>query len=233
MRFKNAVNKIIQVILIISVGVLTYIGATEIININKRLLINDNKQNIQTIDMDNIENIKHANVHIFNFSRGGNGSGTHIKINGKSYILTVNHLIHKPKNKIVAILDNNDECPLELIKIDKENDLALFRIFDVPDLPYLEISTEEPTEGSLVTVIGYPKGYIDIVTNGNICQVDKKGYMFTNLIYYGSSGGALLYKGKIVGVVTNIRTFRKPPIYVNYGYATKLIYIQEFLKGIK
>jgi len=181
----------------------------------------------------NIESIKKANLLILNMTRGCTGSGTHIRIKNQDYILSVAHLIDDENDILWAIGDNKEKYNLSIVKYNEATDLALFKINKAcPELPYLEISEEFPIEGSEVLIIGNPAGETDIVTEGIIAKVDSLHYTVTNLVYYGNSGGALLYKGKIIGVVSQLDCKIKPPVYVNYGKCVNLTIIKEFLKEI-
>ncbi len=198
----------------------------------------DNKLQIQEIrnkfknmlskDIENIEQIKQANVDVWNMTREFSGSGTHIKINDKSYILTCAHLIKKIDD--VFTIDGNI---VTLVKYNKKEDLALFEFMiykNKKDLAYLEISDIFPKIGSQVLVIGNPAGLIDVITNGIIARIEKNYMVLTNTIYLGSSGGAVIYRGKLIGVITNI--YYLPPS-TSYSIARGLNRIKEFLKGIK
>jgi len=195
---------------------------------------NENMKKLKPIDLPNIENIKEANLVIYNSTVGTGGSGTHIKIKGNSYILSVAHMVDNKDDKLFGITNDGIFYPLILEKIDKKADLSLFKIVGIEDLPYLKIADESPKEGSEIVIIGNPDSLEDIVTEGIIAKVTKKGYVFTNTVFFGNSGGAILYKGKIAGVVSQLRTyFNFPIVYVNYGYGSNLRTIQNFLRYIK
>ena len=184
--------------------------------------------------IDDIENIKKANFSITNLINGYYGSGTHIKINNKNYVLTCAHLLKKETDEMITIVDDGKIYWLKLVKIDKRNDLALYSIAK-NNLPYLKISKETPKEGSEVIIIGNPAGYNNVVTNGIIFKKTKINYTVTNLTYYGGSGGALLHKGKIVGVVSMIETFYnvKRHQYLNITKCINIETIRGFLEGIE
>jgi len=184
---------------------------------------------LSSIDLPNIENIKIANFVILNATLGRKSSGTHIKIKDKYYVLTASHLIKKETDILVAIDNNDTQYRLRLVKRNKEVDLALFEILGSSLLATLEISPIAPKAGSLLTVIGNPSGLVDIVTNGIISKVEATDYMITNKIFYGNSGGAVLYRGKIVGVIKSIRCIFGIPT-VSYGISAKLEQLQEFLR---
>ena len=201
---------------------------------NKIIVIEKQNQNYQTINIINIKEIKEANLIIYNSTLGVIGSGSHIKIKGESYVLTVAHLLNKKDDILYGIANDNILYPLQFEKMDKTKDLALFKINGIKDLYYLEISDEFPDKGSEITIIGKPADLEDAITNGIIMDITKYNYIFTNLIYYGSSGGAVLYKGKIVGVVSAIKTYWTFPFtLMNCGYSCNLKAIQEFLAYIK
>ncbi len=202
----------------------------------KIILIKTSKdmKKLKRIDLPNIKNIKEANLIIRNITAGVSGSGTHIKIKGNSYILSVAHMIDKKTDKMYGIINDGTKYPLILEKIDKKNDLSLFKIKGINDLPYLELSKESPKAGSEIVIVGNPDSLEDIVTEGIIAKITKKGYIFTNLVFFGNSGGAILYKGKIIGVVSHLKTYLSfPVVYVNYGYGCNLKAIKHFLRYIK
>jgi len=209
-----------------------------------RQIINDvNKlQEIQKLDSIpkatrklNIDYIKQANVIFDGYitkDKGHIGSATHIKINNKSYILTTAHLLENII-KAIIITDNWEKYELEILKIDNKIDLALLK-FKYPfiDFPYLEISEERPQEGDEVLVIGNPADYRDIITDGIIAKCLKKSYFLTNPVFDGSSGGAILYKRKVVGVITQLYTIghKEELRSISYGIGINFKTLKEFLK---
>lgn len=184
---------------------------------------------LQPIDLTLSAHLQEAIVLIGNITQGCGGSGTHIKLNDKSYILTCAHLVDTTDDMLIAFLDNGDMCPLQLVKINYEKDLALFKIYN-ENFASVEIGTEVPQPGSKVTVIGNPDSMVDVITEGVVSTILSDGYIFTNIIYFGNSGGAMIYKNKIVGVVTQIRVYNEAfGVMVNYGFAVKLEDIKEFI----
>jgi len=192
------------------------------------------------IDLADVKRIKEANVLIQNLTKQCQGSGTHIKINGEDYVLTCAHLIDEKveDNNMVIVSDRGTWASATIVKYNQEKDLALLKCPQLKHTAYLEISTEEPREGSEVLVSGNPSGLKDMITDGIVAKVDRKSqhYLITNKIYFGNSGGALLYKGKIVGVMSRIWAFTHNTsmgiITQNYGLAVSLKEIQNFLKEV-
>lgn len=188
-------------------------------------------------DLNKVKAIKEANVLIKNLTKSVLGSGTHIKIDGENYVLTCAHLIigSIEENVLTIVSDTGTWSKAEIVKYNKEKDLALLKVPQLKHTAYLEISDIAPKEGSEVIVIGNPSGLVDMITDGIVTKVDKKGYyLITNKIWFGNSGGSLLYKGKLIGVISQILGFSSvSPFGVaaqNYGKAVGLETIQTFLK---
>ena len=192
--------------------------------------LNRNLSKYQRINIPNIENIKKANISIYNSTTGFGASGTHIKVGNESYILTCYHILDKIDDNILIMLDNKRIYVASLIKFDKQKDLALFEIKTIPeDYPYLEISKEEPRQGSKIYVIGNPADMNDTITEGIIVKIKRKKYIFTNKVFYGNSGGAVLYKGKIIGVMNRLQIYFHLMVVENYGGSCNLTVLREFL----
>lgn len=204
---------------------------------NQQTEIENKLEETKKIDLDNAEDIKQANLVIYNTAYGTQGSGSHIKIGDDYYVLTCMHMLRTKNDFIWSVDDSNTWRPLELVKVDRKNDLALFRIYMTEDLPYLEISEIFPKAGSEIVIIGNPSNYEDILTDGIISKITKNEYIFTNIVYFGNSGGSILYKGKIIGVVTQMEmTYnlkKDEKLFILMGAGPKLEIIQEFLKDIK
>lgn len=198
-------------------------------------------KNKKDIDLAEYTRVKEASVKIMNFTRGCSGSGTHIEYKGKKYILTVAHLSNYDPNdekseseSLYVRLDDGSLYPMKLEKVDKSKDLALYTVNFGREIATLELGTELPKEGSEVYVVGCPDGMIDVVTDGVIADISKMHYTITNKIYFGNSGGALLYRGKLVGVASQLAIYMNfPSVFVNYGKFIKLERIIEFLEYLK
>ena len=183
-----------------------------------------------TVDVPNREAILEANFKLINIVKGISGSGTHIKLKGASYILTCAHLIKNVEEEFLMAIDNKGYYfGMELVKINRKKDLALYVLKGANDHPYLEISDIAPVEGSEIFVVGNPDGMVDVISDGIVAKVDKDGYIITNTIFFGNSGGAMLYKGKIAGVTSKLLSF----FYATYGIEVKLDTIQAFLEDYK
>ena len=183
----------------------------------------------------NAEKMLEANFLMFNKNISAIGSGTHIMLKGQHFILTCAHLFQEPTDLMFAVDNEYNMRRVELVKYSREFDLALFRIDDptLQQSAYVKLGTEQPKPGSRIIVVGNPGGEADIITDGIVAKEFKYGYMFTNLIYFGNSGGGIFYKGNLVGVATNLYIRSDGvSVYVNYGYGPNLTTIMDFLGGL-
>ena len=223
--------------------VLEVISKTEILQgkLNEEILktIADLEENQEEIvkkiqetqtDVENADIYQQANFVLCNLSAGYSGSGTHIRIANKDYILTCAHLIKNPDD-IFRALTEEDELVINLVDYDVNMDLALFRVSKIiKNIPALEIAEIAPDIGSEVIVVGNPSLYEDIVTNGVIAKKEKRTIIITNKVYSGNSGGAVIYKGKIIGVLVQTLVMQRFPLMQNYGVAVNLKTIHRFLE---
>lgn len=189
------------------------------------------KSELKSIDCADVTNVRKANVLMVNYTLRCLGSGTHIRIRNQDYILTAGHLVESKDDIITATGDYGDEYALKLMKLDEVNDLALFRIEGgCSKLGTIEISDVAPDIGAEVTVIGNPAGDVDIITDGTLCKIEPQYYKVTNKAFYGNSGGAMLYKGKLVGVCSQVDLKVNFPVIVIYTRFVKLPIIKTFLR---
>jgi len=141
--------------------------------------------------------------------------GSGVVLDSKGIIVTNEHLISKAINIRVKFI-NGKEYDAYVLGSDPEYDVALLKINDKVDLPYLKFVPNRKTRvGERTIVIGNPYGLSSSVTMGVISalgrnlRIDNKTYI--NLIQTdaavnpGSSGGALLdLEGNLLGIVTAI-----------------------------
>lgn len=159
-----------------------------------------------------IKKITQANVRITNLTRGHTGSGTHIKINNESYILTCAHLFESEKDLITVIVndfgvnDNTKYKETKILKIDRDVDLAIIKIINRKiDIPYLELAKKRPKYKEEVWICGNPHLLDDIITYGKFEEDLHSKYIVSVKAYFGNSGGSLINRnGELVGVVSVI-----------------------------
>ena len=199
--------------------------------------------------------LEKANLNIINYTQGTSGSGTLIKIKDKFYVLTAAHMIGTD-NDILFAEDNiaKKGYILSIVKYNRWNDLAILKIKLKKDdsLKYyaLEIGTESPQIGEIIYVIGNPDSYEDILTSGVVVKRGRTFSLISAPIYFGNSGGAVIYKGKLVGIVsalsirlsirflepdTELWWFEKSiPYFIDstFGIIVNLEIIKEFLEDV-
>ena len=138
------------------------------------------------------------------------GSGFIISADG--YVVTNNHVVDHA-NEVSVALDNGKTLPAKVIGTDKRTDLALLKISDGGNLPFVEWAGAAPRVGDWVIAVGNPFGLGGTVTAGivsargrdigagpydDFLQIDAP-------VNRGNSGGpAFDTHGHVIGVNTAI-----------------------------
>ena len=156
---------------------------------------------------------------------GDNGYGTGVILSDDGYVLTNEHVVDNNPNLRAALnydydLNDYDEFihTVEIIKINKQNDLALLKINNPKTLLRpIKISRQSPLVGDQVYAIGHPDFSVWSYTTGYISQIrDDFEWSYSDNferladvyetqtpIAEGSSGGPLLNKyGNLIGINT-------------------------------
>ncbi|MBU1176177.1 MAG: Do family serine endopeptidase [Alphaproteobacteria bacterium] len=165
------------------------------------------------------------------------GSGFIISADG--YVVTNNHVVSEG-DKITVLMDNGDELRAELIGTDPRTDLALLKIKDASDLPFVTFAKTEARVGDWVVAVGNPFGLGGTVTagiisargrdisgsaTGDFLQIDAA-------INRGNSGGpAFNLQGEVVGVNTAI--FSPNGGSVGIGFAIPAEIVQQIVEDLK
>ncbi len=140
--------------------------------------------------------------------------GSGVMLDPKGLIVTNEHLISKAVT-IRVKFTNRQEYEAKVIAADPEMDIALLRITDKKEFPFLKVNKKSLRVGEKAIVIGNPYGLSSSVTTGVISALGRNlkinNKVYANLIQTdaainpGSSGGALLdADGSLVGIVTAI-----------------------------
>ena len=171
----------------------------------------------------------------------GNGSG--IIISKSGYIVTNHHVIEDAENiEVEFIIDGEiQKLNAEVVQVDKTNDLAVIKIFDMnfdglDNLPY-NFKTRSSDVGTKVYAYGYPMalslmGKEVKITDGIISSKsgfdgDITTYQITAPIQGGNSGGPLFDdKGNFLGI--NSSGLSKE-IADNVGYTIKSSYVLNLI----
>jgi len=141
--------------------------------------------------------------------------GSGVVLDPKGIIVTNEHLVSKAINIRVKFI-NGKEYEAHVLGSDPEFDIALLKVNDKVDLPFLKITKSKNVRvGQKVIVIGNPYGLSSSVSVGVVSalgrnlRIDNK--IYANLIQTdaainpGNSGGALLdADGNPLGIVTAI-----------------------------
>ena len=138
------------------------------------------------------------------------GSGFFISADG--YVVTNNHVVENAKT-VTVTMDDGKTLDAKVIGTDPKTDLALLKITEPGDYPFVKLAKETPRVGDWVVAIGNPYGLGGTVTAGIISaegrDIGSGPYdSFLQIdapINKGNSGGPTFnLKGEVVGVNTAI-----------------------------
>ena len=145
----------------------------------------------------------------------GQASGFVISADG--YVLTNNHVV-QDSDEITVVMGGGQKYEnVKLVGTDDKADVALLKIEDVNNLPYLELGDSDDLEiGEWVIAIGNPFGLTETLTVGVVSAMGRRvsgedvyqDFIQTDAaINPGNSGGPLLnLEGKVVGINAAIYT---------------------------
>lgn len=175
------------------------------------------------------------------------GLGSGVIVSRDGYILTNNHVITNGRRGDDAVADRitvelSDLRTFEATVVgrDPNTDLAVLKIEDGDDLPYLPFGKAEDVDvGEWVLAIGNPFGQLHTVTTGIVSALDR-GAGLTNYEDYiqtdaainpGNSGGALVnMAGELIGINTAIVS--RSGGYDGIGYAIPVDLADNIMKQL-
>ena len=140
----------------------------------------------------------------------GEGSGFFVSADG--YIVTNNHVVDNAKSVTVTTQDGKT-LDAKVVGTDPKTDLALIKVNEAGDYPFVAFSKETPRIGDWVVAIGNPYGLGGTVTAGIISAEGRdigdgpydRFIQIDAPINRGNSGGPTFnMKGEVVGVNTAI-----------------------------
>lgn len=146
-----------------------------------------------------------------------NSLGSGVILSADGYVVSNYHVVGGASD-IRVVLKDRREFSAEVVLGDKASDLAILRIKDAQDLPFLSLRDSNSVEvGELVLAIGNPFGVGQTVSSGIISGLARSGAITGNERGYfiqtdapinpGNSGGALIgMDGALMGVNTAIVT---------------------------
>jgi hypothetical protein len=187
---------------------------------------------MSTIFAQNWEPSEEANYHssIIKLSGDGySGSGTVIKFIKDSakyegyyvgWILTASHVVNNSETKFELFFSDGDVTENAVVVMKKSesdsfNDFALIRGLIPKNIKPMEISTENIPVGEEVEMCGYGSGQFrhwNAKYAGE--SMDSGGHVIFSWAIQGDSGGPIIYKGKVVGVIcfgTGIKRYKDTP----------------------
>ena len=146
-----------------------------------------------------------------------NSLGSGVILSRDGFMVSNYHVVGGASD-IRVVLKDRREFSAEVLLGDKASDLAILRLKDAEDLPFLSLRDSNTVEvGELTLAIGNPFGVGQTVSSGIISGLARSGAMTGNERGYfiqtdapinpGNSGGALIgMDGALIGVNTAIVT---------------------------
>jgi S1-C subfamily serine protease len=143
------------------------------------------------------------------------GQGSGFILDKQGHILTNNHVIDNAQS-VEVTLSNRRKYKAAVVNIDRNHDLALLQIHDVPDLqPAVLSDSSNLVVGQRVYAIGNPFGFSGTMTRGIVSAIRSVAMPSGNKIEDaiqtdasvnpGNSGGPLLNsRGEVIGITTLI-----------------------------
>jgi serine protease Do len=144
--------------------------------------------------------------------RHGMALGSGFLISADGYVVTNNHVVEHAK-AVTVTMDDGKTLDAKVIGTDEKTDLALLKINEAGDYPFVKLSKDMPHVGDWVLAIGNPFGLGGTVTAGIVSaegrDIGSGPYdSFLQIdapINKGNSGGPTFnLKGEVVGVNTAI-----------------------------
>ena len=142
------------------------------------------------------------------------GSGTVVKFirdDGDNYIglvLTASHCIRSANTEMTIRFKNGKSSTGGKVvhnsnfRFDQCNDIALIQAVIPDEVPVMEVSNEPIKYGDKVEMAGYATGELrhwEAAYGG--LTINGKGHIVYSWAIQGDSGGPIIHKGKIVGVI--------------------------------
>ncbi len=140
----------------------------------------------------------------------GEGSGFFVSADG--YIVTNNHVVQNAKT-VTVTMDNGKTLDAKVIGTDPKTDVALIKVTEAGDYPFVTFAKEMPRIGDWVVAIGNPYGLGGTVTAGIVSAEGRdigdgpydRFIQIDAPINKGNSGGPTFNtKGEVVGMNTAI-----------------------------
>lgn len=185
---------------------------------------------------------------VINISRASKGWESYILTNAHNTYKTVKVLIKGTSNNLTKALYTNkdvdtpsfiDNIEVEVLKVDKDIDLALLKLTtkEKPKTSPATISSAELEVADWVIAIGYPGGFGRVITDGYVgetaASIFPTMFLHSSDTARGNSGGGVFREKKLVGISRKVAFNQQNiPIY-HVGFAIPMEHILDFLKEYK
>ncbi|NOQ40956.1 MAG: PDZ domain-containing protein [Desulfuromusa sp.] len=142
--------------------------------------------------------------------------GSGVIIDAEGHILTNAHVVDKASKIYIALSDKQLELEAELIGKDNQIDLAILKIIEPGEYPFLPPwRSDDLMLGEIIIAIGNPLGLGHSITTGIVSSLKRRiqvGQQYSSvfiqtdaLINPGNSGGPLInINGELIGINTAI-----------------------------
>ncbi|WP_170387749.1 trypsin-like peptidase domain-containing protein [Ruegeria atlantica] len=168
-----------------------------------------------------------------------NSLGSGVILSADGYVVSNYHVVGTA-TEIRVVTTDRREYSAQVVLGDKESDIAILRLEEAEDLPFLQLRDSDHVEvGELALAIGNPFGVGQTVSSGIISGLARTGAATGNARGYfiqtdaainpGNSGGALIdVNGDLIGINTAILT--RSGGSNGIGFAIPANLVAEFLR---
>jgi Do/DeqQ family serine protease len=168
-----------------------------------------------------------------------NSLGSGVILSDDGYVVSNYHVVGTA-TEIRVVTTDRREFSAQVVLGDKESDIAILRLEEAKDLPYLQMrDSDHVAVGELALAIGNPFGVGQTVSSGIISGLARTGAATGNARGYfiqtdaainpGNSGGALIdVNGDLIGINTAILT--RSGGSNGIGFAIPANLVAEFLR---
>lgn len=168
-----------------------------------------------------------------------NSLGSGVILSADGYVVSNYHVVGTA-TEIRVVTTDRREYSAQVVLGDKESDIAILRLEEAADLPFLSLRDSDHVEvGELALAIGNPFGVGQTVSSGIISGLARTGTATGNARGYfiqtdaainpGNSGGALIdVNGDLIGINTSILT--RSGGSNGIGFAIPANLVAEFLR---
>jgi hypothetical protein len=160
------------------------------------------------------------------------GSGTLVDVNGEHGLVVTNwHVVRDASAEITAVFPDGFRSPAQVVKVDRDWDLAALSVWRPTGCSPVSVSVEAPKPGEKLVIAGYGSG--DYRAAAGICTQylapsERHPYELVELAAearQGDSGGPILNeRGELAGVL-----FGSGPGYTSGSYSGR---VREFLTAV-